>query len=172
MAVFAEPKARAFHAAADSEQVDSRLLMPTSSPNPYDSPQGIEDETKSWWESLLAVFRPKPEAADLPSLARFLAGEPAIHYGVVFRVDPTDRQSLFAALPLAAVNDEGQVRHHVAEAVRVLHVVLQRHPQLKPVLLGRVLVVSFIDQYGKSAIELGRQVVPSTWWEEEPDGLL
>lgn len=140
-----------------------------TAPNPYDSPQGIEVEPKTWWETLLSVFQPQPDAGDMPPLARFLAGEPAIHYGVVFRVDPADRKTLYAALPLTAVDDDKLVHRHVAEAVRVLHVVLQRHPSLKPVLLGRVLVVSFIDQYGQNASELARQKVPATWWEEEPD---
>jgi len=125
--------------------------------NPYESPRTPSRPIPGWREWLFSWFR-QPSDSE-----RFLRGERAFHYGVVFHVDPYDDTQLVAYLPLA-VDDEEHVRRNVEEARRVLAEFLTAHADVAPTLLGRTLVVSMIPSYTRIDDVIRRIHIPASEW--------
>jgi hypothetical protein len=128
------------------------------SPNPYDSPRGLE-EPHSWWSWLREFFSAKP----VTFAEQLLSGARTMFHGVVFRIKPDDPESLFALMPLGA-REPQRVRNNVLEAQRVLFGLIGKYPELLESLYGRQLVVVLITEYGTNAEEICRETVPAGVW--------
>ena len=114
------------------------------SPNPYQSPEGLEGR-RTWWRRLLRSLHPVVRGS--PALVQaLLAGQPIIHYGVVFQLQPKEDEFVYAALPLLSSPDAERVDRCVREAQRVCHELLAANSGLE-VLSGRTLVVKLVISY-------------------------
>ena len=94
-------------------------------------------------------------------LDHFLEGEPFIHYGVVYFLDPEDATTIHAALPLVA---KAMVSRNVDEAVRRLPEFLATLPNSLSVVSERSLVIRMIASYQRLHDEVHNRVVVS--WDE------
>jgi len=122
--------------------------------NPYESPRDLE-ERPTWLDWLRGFFR---GFTPLTLEQRFECGDWLIHYGVLFRIDRNDRGALFAALPIATLDDE-HVRRNVEEAVRVYPEFLEAYPSLARLVRGRSLVVTMFESYERPSEVLQTRVV-------------
>jgi hypothetical protein len=111
-----------------------------TSSNPYDPPRTVADSKLG-----------------LPAKL-FLAGQPFIHYGVVYFVEKGDASAIHAALPLADRSQE-LVDRNVHEAMRVLPEFLSSVPTLKPQLLCRQLIIRMIASYDDLNDEVTDRVI-------------
>jgi hypothetical protein len=125
-----------------ADQKTGPSLSSAPSTNPYDPPRTVSDPKHG-----------------LPA-ELFLAGQPFIHYGVVFFVDPADTTAMHAALPLPKVSAE-LVGRNVEEATRVLPQFLSSVPTLRSQLLGRQLVIRMIASYDDLSHEVSERVIRS-----------
>ncbi len=87
------------------------------------------------------------------------------HYGVVFRVDPSDVHSFTALLPLVDDNDVKASRN-VTEACRVAADLMTVYPELLETFRDRTLVISMVSSYKERDRQLRRVVVHADDWNQ------
>lgn len=105
----------------------------------------------SQWVAFLLRF-PWTEAL------HFSRGGLLIVDGIAFYLDPKDTSNAFAASPSANDTDE-RMNLIVAEAIRVLPILLAKSPSLTRILRGRKLVVRMSDEYSNSSNAVIRERV-------------
>lgn len=122
--------------------------------NPYESPVALDERPGwfAWLRNFLRGFTP------LTPEQRFGRGTWLIHYGVLFRIDPSDLGTVFAALPIAKI-DDGHIQRNVDEALRVLPHFVQTYPSLAHLIRGRDLEVTMFTAYQEPNEELEAWVV-------------
>ena len=97
---------------------------------------------------------------------RFLRGEPALFFGVLFFLDPRDDEVIHAALPSSDLS-EARVRRNAEEAALVLKGFILEHPKLRRRLIGRRLLVRMIASYAGWQTELAPRIEAS--WTADVD---
>ena len=120
--------------------------------NPYQPPVETYEESPPWGDWFWSFFR---RASDY---ANFLHGEPVIHYGVVFFLQPGEDDFFHAALPLSEATQE-QIKRNVNEVLRVLPEFLDDNPRLRPHAAKRSLMIRGIASYQDLDHELCVRVI-------------
>lgn len=118
--------------------------------NPYDPPRGLDDP---YDPPRVLVDSQVGLLAEL-----FQAGQPFIHYGVVYFVENGDMSAIHAALPLADASQEG-ISRNVQEAVRVLPEFLASIPSLKQRPRDGQLIIRMIASYDDLNDEVADRVI-------------
>tara|TARA_A100000171_G_scaffold35246_1_gene33766 strand:+ start:199 stop:555 length:357 start_codon:yes stop_codon:yes gene_type:complete len=90
--------------------------------------------------------------------SRFSRGGLLIVDGIAFYLDPKDTSIAFAASPSTTHTNE-RMNLIVAEAIRVLPMLLAESPSLTQILRGRKLVVRMLDDYSNSSNAVIREQV-------------
>ena len=118
---------------------------------PYQSPNSV-NEHESWWPKLLRLFT---VPAATPELS-FADGGKVMADGIAFYLDLADTGRLYAASPSSVHTDE-RLNLVVAEAIRVLPLLLRDNPDLQPHVHGRKLIVRLIGMYDDDSSTFARE---------------
>lgn len=128
--------------------------------NPYEPPPSVEEPRLSRLSRLLQLWRGQRMALEVdadPSLLEFLRGARVVYYGVVFFVDPEDRDTLHVAIPLHESN-AANLADCVDEVLRLLPLFLADFPDLHSSLNHRRCIVRLIRSYRDLHTEFGERI--------------
>lgn len=129
-----------------------------SQPNPYASPAGVLEPPGLWqrfttWLGLRSVDR----------LDRIRRGAFFVCYGVYYRLPPDGSCEVYAYLPWTNLA-ESRASENIVEARRTLTGLLDKQPELRPLVAGRDLVVIQVFTYEDFDAEMRRDTLPAADW--------
>ncbi|WP_417737355.1 hypothetical protein [Rosistilla oblonga] len=128
-------------------------MATNATPNPYQPPRPVVPA-----DSRLSRFVKFLRRFPWTTSSRLLGGGLVIIDGIAFYLDPSDSSVVFAASP-SATNTNERMNLIVAEAVRVLPILLAESSSLTRILRGRKMVVRMLDDYSSSSHAVIREEV-------------